>query len=301
MKSGQKEKTIACVKTAITAMMKGIAFPDDKKFSELYYGGLKMSHIRREWIAVIFSVIISIIVIAVFTVFLGKSQIGVMLFGTDSAYYPFTLYNLMYLFFFIGLGQLWVRWLSTYEENVFLKRSGFLPEKADTVLKNDDEIEKIRVNAANAVVRGEAFLPDLINNCINQYFKSHSVSDTLSVLNSNLELNIHKLDLRYSICRYIVWAIPTFGFIGTVIGISQALSQLDIVKFMGAQNDKVAQFRALASDLGFAFSTTIVALTLSAIFVFMLHIIQRGEEEALNRSGKYVLTNFINKLSVPKN
>ena len=183
---------------------------------------------------------------------------------------------------------------------MFLRRSGFLPEGESNALKSDDEIEKIRNNVANAVVRGEAFLPDLINNCINQYIKSHSVSDTISVLNSNLELNIHRLDLRYSMSRYIVWAIPTFGFIGTVVGISKALGKLDIVKFMGSQTDKVAQFRALASDLGFAFSTTIVALGLSAVFVFILHIIQRGEEEVLNKSGKYVLTNLINKLSIKK-
>ncbi|MBN2038609.1 MAG: MotA/TolQ/ExbB proton channel family protein [Spirochaetes bacterium] len=257
-----------------------------------------MSHVRREWIAVGISVVVTVVFIALFTVFLGSGTAGVMLFGTDSSYYPFTLYNLMYLLFFIGLGQLWVRWLSTYEENVFLKRSGFLPEGHDTTLKCVEEIEKIRNNVINAVVRGEAFLPGLINNCINQYIKSHSVSDTISVLNSNLELNIHWLDLRYSMSRYIVWAIPTFGFIGTVVGISEALGKLDIVKFMGSQTDKVAQFRALASDLGFAFSTTIVALVLSAIFVFILHIIQRGEEEVLNKSGKYVLTNLINKLSI---
>lgn len=259
-----------------------------------------MNYSKREWINLGISVIITIIFVSIFTVILGTSRLGVMLFGTDSAYYPLTLYNLMYLFFFIGLGQLWVRWLSTYEENVFLEKSGFLPEEEDAVLSNDEMIEKIRINAANAVVRGEAFLPGLINNCINQYFKSHSVSDALSVLNSDLDLSIHRLDLRYSMCRYIVWAIPTFGFIGTVVGIGNAMSKLDIVKFMGNLSDKVVQFKALASDMGFAFNTTIVALILSAIFVFLLQIVQSGEEDALNRSGKYVLTNFINKLSVKK-
>ncbi|MFH0974909.1 MAG: MotA/TolQ/ExbB proton channel family protein [Spirochaetota bacterium] len=259
-----------------------------------------MNYAKREWIAVGISVIVTVIFIALMTVFLGKGPLGIMLFGTDSAYYPFTLYNLMYLFFFIGLGQLWIRWLSTYEEKVFLKKAGFLPEGEKEMLSSEDEIEKIRVNVSNAVVRGEAFLPGLINNCINQFIKSHSVSDTISVLNSDLELNIHRLDLRYSMCRYIVWAIPTFGFIGTVVGIAGALTQLDIVKFMGSQTDKVTQFKALASDLGFAFDTTIVALVLSSIFVFILHIVQSGEEEILNRSGKYVLTNFINKLSLKK-
>ncbi len=259
-----------------------------------------MNFKKREWIALGISVIVTIILIAIFTVFLGQSRTGVMFFGTDSPYYPFTLYNLMHLFFVIGLGQLWVRWLSAYEENIFLKRAGFLPEEGNAVLNSDEAIEKIRENAANAALRSEAFLPDMITNCANQYSKSHSVSDTISVLNSNLDLNIHRLELRYSICRYIVWAIPTFGFIGTVIGISDALGKMDIIKFLGSQTDKVMHFKALASDLGYAFATTIVALALSSVFVFLLHVVQSSEEEALNRSGKYVLSNFINKLSIKK-
>lgn len=259
-----------------------------------------MNFAKREWIAIGISIIVTIIFVSIFTVILGTGTFGVMLFGTDSAYYPLTLYNLMYLFFFIGLGQLWVRWLSTYEENVFLKKSGFLPEEESAGFENDKMIANVRENVSNAAVRGEAFLPDLLNNCINQYFTSHSVSDTISVLNSNLDLNIHRLDLRYSMCRYIVWAIPTFGFIGTVVGIADAMASLDIIKFMGTLTDKVAQFKALASDMGFAFNTTVVALVLSSIFVFLMHIVQSGEEDVLNRSGKYVLTNFINKLSVKK-
>lgn len=257
-----------------------------------------MNYSKRNWVALGVSIIISIVIIAFLTVFIGGSYAGDMLIGrTDSPVYPFTLQNLMHLFFFIGLGQLFVRWLCTYEENVFLKMSGFLPEESDGTLRTDAEIEVIRTNVANAAMRGEAFLPDLINTCIIQFLKSHSVSDTLAVLNSNLDLNIHRLDLRYSMSRYIVWAIPTFGFIGTVVGISNALGKLDIIKFMGAHIEKVSQFKSLAADLGFAFSTTIVALTLSAILVFLLHVVQRGEEEVLNKAGKYVLANFINKLS----
>jgi biopolymer transport protein ExbB/TolQ len=258
-----------------------------------------MNYTIRNWAALGISIAVAFVVIALLTVFIGGKPVGDMLIGsTSSAVYPFTLHNLMHLFFFIGLGQLWVRWLSTYEENVFLKKSGFLPEDESAVLGSDDTIETIRINVANAAGRADAFLPDLINTCIIQYFKSHSVSDTLAVLNSNLELNIHRLDLRYSLSRYIVWAIPTFGFIGTVVGISDALGQLDIARFMGAQTDKVAQFKALTADLGFAFSTTIVALALSALLVFLLNVVQKGEEEALNRSGKYVLTNLINRLHV---
>lgn len=258
-----------------------------------------MDHSKRNWIALVVSTIITCIFVAILYIFIGGTPAGDMVIGElDLLGFPFTLHNLMHFLFFVGVGQLWVRWLSTHEEKVFLRMSGFLPEEENSIIKTEKELETIRINVGNAAVRGDAFLPDLINTCIIQYCKSHSVSDTLAVLNSNLDLSIHRLDLRYSLTRYIVWAIPTIGFIGTVIGISDSMGELDIIKFMGNHADKVSQFKALTSGLGFAFSTTIVALCLSAVLVFMQNVIQRGEEEVLNQSAKYVLGNFINRLSL---
>lgn len=257
-----------------------------------------MNYSRRNLSALIITSLSCIFLITIFSVFAGNTPIGELVLGYQSAgHYPFTVENLENLFFFIGLGEIWVRWLSSHEENVFLKMSGFLPEDKDTILSNDGEIDAIRSNVNNITVRADAFLPDLINICSIQYLKSHSVSDTISVLNSALDLHIHRLELRYSFLRYIIWIIPTLGFIGTVIGISDALSQLDIIKFMGAQTDKVTQFRALTLSLGFAFGTTIVALIESSILVFLIHLVQKHEEEALNNSARYVLNNFINRLS----
>lgn len=260
-----------------------------------------MKYSRRNLYALIITSISFVIVITLFSVFFGDTKIGELMLGYKSAgHYPFTIQNCLNLFFFIGLGEIWVRWLSSHEENVFLKMSGFLPENENAVLANDNEIDIIRSNVNKITVRADAFLPDLINICAIQYLKSHSVSDTISVLNSALDLHIHRLELRYAFLKYIIWVIPTLGFIGTVIGISEALSQLDIIKFMGAHMDKIAQFRSLTLSLGFAFGTTIVALFESAILVFLIHLVQKHEEEALNNSARYVLNNFINRLESKK-
>lgn len=260
-----------------------------------------MNYSRKNWVALGVSSAAAFIIISFLTVVIGGGATGDKLLGsTSSPVYPFTLQNVMHLFFFIGLGQLWVRWISSYEENLFLQKSGFLPEGDGAVLQSDEEIEAIRANVANTAVRADAFLPDLINVCLTRYLKSRSVSDTIAVLNSTLDLSLHRLDLSYSLIRYIVWAIPTFGFIGTVVGISDALGNLDINTFMGAHADKVIQFKALTADLGFAFDTTIVALSLSAVLVFLLNIIQRGEEDVLNRTGRYVMNNLINRLMLSK-
>ncbi len=48
--------------------------------------------------------------------------------------------------------------------------------------------------------------------------------------------------------------------------------------------------------LGVAFSTTLLALVMAAILVFIHSVVQRREENTLNRAGQYCLDNLINRL-----
>jgi biopolymer transport protein ExbB/TolQ len=133
------------------------------------------------------------------------------------------------------------------------------------------------------------FLPSLIDLCILQFLASRSVDQTVSVLNSSLELLMHRVDLRYSMLRYLTWAIPTVGFIGTVIGISMALAMID-------PHASAQPLGEIALALGVSFYTTLVALVESAILVFFMHLVQVQEELAVNAAGHAVLTNLVNRL-----
>ena len=112
----------------------------------------------------------------------------------------------------------------------------------------------------------------------------------MSVLNSRLELINHQVDLHYSTIRYVVWVIPTVGFVGTVVGIAQALGLIDSPDTM--------DMGKITHSLGIAFNTTIIALVLSAIIVLLQNVVQKQEESALNISGTYCLKNLINRLYV---
>ena len=131
----------------------------------------------------------------------------------------------------------------------------------------------------------------LIDTCILRFQASASVKQTLQVLGSYLELYSHKIELRYQTVRYIVWVIPTIGFIGTVVGISWALIAIDPANL---------KLKELTSTLALAFNTTLVALILSGILMFVFNRVQTIEESALNRAGEYVLRNLINRLYVQR-
>lgn len=61
--------------------------------------------------------------------------------------------------------------------------------------------------------------------------------------------------LRSAPLGFAVWALPLLGFIGTVVGISSAITQLGAV-----QEDASAEMSSVLASLGFAFDTTFVGL-----------------------------------------
>ena len=229
--------------------------------------------------------------IAFFSIALGKDNrlaIFWLDYGSFSDFpYPFTIQNIMHLLFFVGLGELLVRWNRAEREHACLKWN-LLPEEEHVVLQAAD-LPPIRKALKERFAGVEGFLPLLVNRSILQFQASRSVDQTVSVLNSSLDLLSHQVDMKYSATRYIVWVIPTAGFIGTVVGIAGALGYVDPVKMDLAR---------VTSNLGIAFNTTIIALLQSAILVFIQHIVQMHEEKALNAAAEYTLANLINRLYV---
>lgn len=86
----------------------------------------------------------------------------------------------------------------------------------------------------------------------------------------------------YSIPRILVWAIPLLGFIGTVIGISNAVNG-----FSGFLQDAgdVEQIKegigTVTGGLAIAFDTTLLALLLSVFVMIPLVLIERYESRLL--------------------
>jgi len=211
---------------------------------------------------------------------------------TSNTLYPFTVQNLMWLVFFFGLGELAARLQDSQIENRQL-RSSYLPEDEKTMLRAQDLgpiYQKVRNTAGSDT---ELFLPRLIRRIILQFQGSQSIDQANSLLNSSIELYLHEIDLRYNLLRYIMWLIPSLGFIGTVIGISLALN------YAGAADPNAPDLLAeLTQRLAVAFYTTLLALLQSVVLVFSLHVIQAKEEHCLNKAGQYCLDNLINRLYV---
>ena len=200
--------------------------------------------------------------------------------------YPFTIQNFMHVLFFIGVGELFVRWRVGEREMRFTKRR-YLPEDDETVLQFAD-LGAIRRQVSKAFDGEHGFLPSLIDLSVLQFQASRSVDQTAAVMNTSLELIAHRVELRYGLVRFIAWLVPTIGFIGTVYGLGASLYEA------GASTEINVQ--ETARSLGVGFDCTMVALMQSAVLVFLMHFAQEKEELSVNLSGTYCLRHLINRL-----
>ena len=242
--------------------------------------------------ALLVAVLLTPAFIALLTHYLPDLAADVLL-DRDNLAYPFTIQNLMWLVFALGTAELVVRYSAGRAEREQL-HIGYLPEDESTILQGPElrRVYQHTRHLASASDNGQRrFLPQLISRIILQFQTSHSIDQANTLLNSSLELSLHEIDLRYSMIRYVVWVIPTLGFIGTVVGISLALAyagQVDV--------QDPTLLAELTKRLAVAFNTTLLALAMSAVLVLAQHIIQTIEEGVLNEAGQYCLDNLINRL-----
>ena len=101
---------------------------------------------------------------------------------------------------------------------------------------------------------------------------------------SDVELYELSLSSSFSLPKVLLWAIPLMGFIGTVIGMSQAVGSFDAVlsnadNVDGLKNGLVK----VTGGLGTAFDTTYLALVISVILAFPLSILEKQEDRLLNQ------------------
>lgn len=109
--------------------------------------------------------------------------------------------------------------------------------------------------------------------------QSGSLSEHLKYV---AELAAERLHGSYALVRTICWAIPILGFLGTVIGITIAIANIDPDQLAGSLSDVTA-------GLAVAFDTTALALALSLVLVFATFVSERAEQSVLDRVESFAL------------
>jgi biopolymer transport protein ExbB/TolQ len=144
-------------------------------------------------------------------------------------------------------------------------------ETGDKKIVPEAIIEKL--DTALSADRNLAPLVQTLRAALWRYAGTGNVQNLSDAIESRVEALALRQDAENSMIRYLIWAIPSIGFIGTVRGIGQALSLAD--------KALAGDIAGMTNSLGVAFNSTLVALLISLFLMFIFHQLQRLQDGQL--------------------
>ncbi|MDW8344142.1 MAG: MotA/TolQ/ExbB proton channel family protein [Verrucomicrobiae bacterium] len=121
------------------------------------------------------------------------------------------------------------------------------------------------------------------------WINSRDSEHTKGMAKEEAEFDAYSSDSTYRLNRLFVWALPVLGFIGTVYGVSLAVSN-----FAGFLQGDVTpeaiknQVGLITTGLGVAFYTTLLGLIFATIAAFSSLLMERTEEGVLDEVTELV-------------
>jgi biopolymer transport protein ExbB/TolQ len=164
-----------------------------------------------------------------------------------------------------------------HEREMLERRLLDIPE--GTTVLPEDAREYSRALEALPEAEQDYLLPRTLLSALQRFATTGSIQAVSETIKENCEIESDRLDSEMSMVRYIAWAIPSIGFIGTVRGIGDALGQA----YKAVEGD----ISGVTASLGVAFNSTFVALVLSIIIMFCLHQLQLSQERLVLDSQRY--------------
>jgi biopolymer transport protein ExbB/TolQ len=137
----------------------------------------------------------------------------------------------------------------------------------------------------------ERLLPECLLAALHRFYASSSIQDAANAIRERADLAADQLDSQLSLVRYIAWAIPAIGFIGTVRGIGDALNF--------AEQAIHGDISSVTSGLGLAFNSTFVGLSMCIVLMFFLHLVQSRQEAFIIETQTYCRDKVIDVMKVP--
>jgi len=144
-----------------------------------------------------------------------------------------------------------------------------------------------RIQSLPASIR-HYLLPRALLTAIERFAATRNVQNVSTAARDICDSEGDRLESELSIIRYIAWAIPSVGFIGTVRGIGNALGQ--------AHRAVEGDITGVTENLGVAFNSTFIALVISIVLMFIIHNLQLMQERLVLDTERYVDRSFIRRL-----
>lgn len=121
-----------------------------------------------------------------------------------------------------------------------------------------------------------------------------NAGDVGNMMSSQSDIDGARIGGSYSLLKVFLWAIPILGFIGTVLGLSQAIGSMDLTDAKDV--DKIiGSISKVTGGLGTAFDTTLLGLVLAMFLQFPMSSLAKQEDDNLNN-----IDAFCNEVLIPR-
>lgn len=195
--------------------------------------------------------------------------------SSKGASFAIFIYIMLYVLFFWGMITLFLKSnLRKYEYTALDSLATSL--QSTTIISKRTEMDNLRAlithGKEGSRIRETALVKTmlfLIDHCL----VTETSERVMEIFSRRMDTLERQVDASYNILKYISWAIPSLGFIGTVLGIGSALGNAGIA---------IDNIELVTKPLGMAFDTTLIALVESIILMFFIHNSQHKEETLIN-------------------
>ena len=189
----------------------------------------------------------------------------------------------------------WAMAIMGYKGRAALSERSLLSEELVQVSEGlsilpEDTREYTRPIQALPQEKQQTLLPRTLLAALHRFSSTRNVQDVSEAVKTVCEAESDRLDSELSMVRYIAWAIPSIGFIGTVRGIGEALGQA----YKAVEGD----IAGVTTSLGVAFNSTFIALVISIVLMFLMHQLQLIQERLVLDTHTYADQRLLRHLQV---
>ena len=230
------------------------------------------------WLISLMGLLLFIAIYTLTLLFLRPTFVGVLLYERG-----FTQFLVIYLACFV-VSLTVIKQIKLQQESVALRRS-WVPQ----TVTFDNPRSRDLLTLQNNLTKQNQLLPIRCSRILGAYIQSGSrkVASELALDDSTFYLSA--TETSYTFPRVLVWAIPLLGFIGTVIGISQAVNGFSSFLEQAGEIEQIKEgIGTVTSGLAVAFDTTLLALLLSVLVMIPLVLVERMESRLLLRIDIYI-------------
>lgn len=172
------------------------------------------------------------------------------------------------------------------------------PEQPDFVL-NSDTSKEVLASIHHSVDDTRHFvLFNRIERALSNLRNIGRISDVSDILQTQADYDEGHQESSYRLINGFIWAIPVLGFIGTVLGLSDAIGGFGATLAAAGEDMEMLKesLGGITGGLSTAFETTLIALVAALIVQVRMTFLQQREALFLDECNDYCHAHVVSRL-----